>query len=340
MTAKLRKNERILNLLAYLMKSDRVVPFDEIRNQVDGYNKVDACDKSVLRNFERDKKALRETGIQVDYSYDVVRGVWGYVVIRPEGAGAGVHLDEREVNLLMRIASTAGRGAGAVAQDLASACQKLLAANPLSAMPATDSELDVAEALAGESGQYAENLQVATLAVEEHKRIVFTYTTYSSDEESRRLVEPYGLMPWQGEICLAGRCVATDTVLVFRIDRVRGDVRLADGDEASEFQVPADFDISGYVGRSMWEKSNNEPVEVTVKLDELAAWFAEALPARAMVLKKNPDGTAFARLRVRNRWNFYRWLLTWHTHAKIIDSGEVAEGFLEFLAKVHSTWPR
>src|SRR5205814_4718780 len=55
------KTERILNLVSFLLKERRPVPWREIAGRVVGYD--DGSDpKSLERRFERDKSALKEMG--------------------------------------------------------------------------------------------------------------------------------------------------------------------------------------------------------------------------------------------------------------------------------------
>src|SRR5688572_5382830 len=70
------KSERILNLIAVLLRSEEPVPLTEILGKVTGYNDQASRD-SLMRRFERDKKVLRDMGIPVEHAAGPF-GVEGY----------------------------------------------------------------------------------------------------------------------------------------------------------------------------------------------------------------------------------------------------------------------
>ena len=79
--AQISKIERILNLVSYLLKERRPVPWREICGRVVGYD--DGSDpKSLKRRFERDKAALKELGIPIKFFGPGTYDTEGYVVSR------------------------------------------------------------------------------------------------------------------------------------------------------------------------------------------------------------------------------------------------------------------
>ena len=130
MKTPIRKTERILNLLAYLMKSRRVVPFEEIRANIDGYNDDGTNGKTVARRFERDKEAFEALGVKLVYTCDA-KGVWGYAINTADTHVSSGSLSSGEISLLAALSSAGGNAPDPLRADLASACQKLLARHPL-----------------------------------------------------------------------------------------------------------------------------------------------------------------------------------------------------------------
>jgi len=339
MKTNIPRNERILNLLAYLMKMDFVVPFEEIRANVDGYNEEGTRQETVARRFERDKAVLRDLGIELEYKYDPLIGVWGYFLPKRSSHRGGLDLSQDEVRLLMSLAAFAAKSDGPLADNLAGACQKLLAQSSLSELGEDISDFHfVMKPDEASDGSLSANLQVLALAVEEVRRVEFTYYSISRDVVGKRSVEPYGLKFSRGHWYLVGRCLDAEEIRVFRLDRIRGAASFAGDGDGGQYTIPEGFSVDDYVGLGPWEMSRSRPTKVTVRLDQRATWLVEGTESRVS-LKKNPDGTSVAEVLVANERGFYRWLLTFGTHAKIIAPRSIIEGYLDFIGKVRSAWP-
>jgi proteasome accessory factor B len=119
------KTERILNLVSYLLKERRPVPWREIAGKVVGYD--DGSDpKSLERRFERDKAALKEMGIPVAYYPPGTHEREGYLIPREACFLDRLELLPHEATLLNLVTELALRKGGTgFSADLMSALQKL-----------------------------------------------------------------------------------------------------------------------------------------------------------------------------------------------------------------------
>lgn len=119
------KTERILNLVSYLLKERRPVPWREIAGKVVGYD--DGSDpKSLERRFERDKAALKEMGIPVAYYPPGAHEREGYLIPREACFLDRLELLPHEAALLNLVTELALRKGGTgFSADLMSALQKL-----------------------------------------------------------------------------------------------------------------------------------------------------------------------------------------------------------------------
>ena len=339
MRTNIHRNERILNLLAYLMKLDMVVPFDEIRANVDGYNDSRTNADTVARRFERDKTVLRDLGIALEYKFDSLLGVWGYVLPKRSSHLGGVDLSQDEVQLLMALGTFAAKSEGPLADNLAVACQKLLAQSTLNILGGelTNVHFFVMPDEAAAGGLSA-NLQLLALAVEKARRVEFSYYSIARDVTGTRRVEPYGLKFSRGQWYLVGRCLDAGEIRVFRLDRLRSAADFIEADGAAEYSIPEDFSVDDYVGLGPWELSSSKPTKVTLELDESATWLVEETEGR-LSLKKSANGTSLAEVLVSDERGFYRWLLTFGTHVRILAPRAIIDGYLDFVGQVRSAWP-
>jgi predicted DNA-binding transcriptional regulator YafY len=120
------KTERILNLVAYLLKERRPVPWREIAGRVVGYD--DGSDPRALeRRFERDKAALKEMGVRIIYCPPGTHAESeGYLIPREACFLDKLELMPHESALLNLLSELALRKGGtAFSADLMSALQKL-----------------------------------------------------------------------------------------------------------------------------------------------------------------------------------------------------------------------
>jgi len=329
MKTALRKNERVVNLLAFLLKSRCPVTLEEMRRDVDGYNDRGTSAATVARRFERDKAALRALGVEVLYSEDML-DVPGYFVPKPAAYMRGVELDAEEAQLLMALTAAAGHSDSPLAGNLASACQKLLAQTTACESPEGVSSRIVLYPAAVAQPRLASNLHTLAAAIESRSRCSFTYYAIIRGETSRRTLEPYGLKFCRGAWYVVGRCCDRDHVRTFRLDRIRDRVRRATQSAGRAYDVPPDFNIDEYVGASPWQLSCEKPVRVTVEFDDIGAWLLEeSLPSDARVVRGS--GGATASLAVRSILPFFKWVSSFGTHARIAAPREAADMFISFL---------
>ena len=61
---KISKTERLLNLISFMLRTPRPVPFSQIAGHVVGYDDEARID-SIEKRFDRDKAELRNMGIPV-----------------------------------------------------------------------------------------------------------------------------------------------------------------------------------------------------------------------------------------------------------------------------------
>jgi predicted DNA-binding transcriptional regulator YafY len=160
-------------------------------------------------------------------------------------------------------------------------------------------------------------LAVLQDAVADRRAVRCSYYSIGRDVEGERVLEPQGLFfNW-------GRwyCVATERsghrFKVFRVDRIRG-AELIPGDEG-RFPPNPRFRIRDFLGRSAWELSDTPAFEVTVRFQFPESRWVLAQGVGDVVEPLTDDGGAVLRFHVRDAGPFLRWLLTFRTHADVLE---------------------
>lgn len=255
--------ERLLNLVIALVHTPGRMTKDQIRRTVAGY--ADATtDESFERMFERDKDTLRDLGIPVTtvtasgHGDDI-----GYRVDQDAYALPPVELTSAELGAL----SLAGEfwQDRAVRTDASRALTKLRAVGAGAA--ATDLVAGLTPRVRAGGDAFAPLLD----AVQERRRVRFTYRAATTGEVRERLVEPWRLVARRGGWFLVGRDVDRAAARSFRLSRIEGRVRPVDEAEAFPAPEPAELDAA----LRTWDAGHEQSALLALRPER-----AEALRAR------------------------------------------------------------
>ncbi len=296
--------ERVLNLLALLLDTRRVLTREEIVHDVAGYP---AQITAYRRAFERDKETLRGMGVPLTTESIGDGSELGYRV-RPEDYYLpDLGLDAEEAAALrvavsaVSLGSHAGQGAlmklGGLADE---------AVAPLASLP-------IAPAL-------------ATLFEAFRARAVVTFT----HRDRVRTVEPWGLSSKRGHWYVVGFDRDRDAVRAFRADRIDGDVEVG---TPGAFDAPPDFRPDDHVESRPWLLGDSPAVTVRMRVDSdhIDAVIAE-LGADATV-QEGVDG-AVVEMPVTNPAAFRAFVLGFLEHAEVLEPPEVRADVVSWLERV------
>jgi proteasome accessory factor B len=225
-----RKVERLLNLVICLLNTRRPITAAQIHDSVAGYPEGD---EAFARMFERDKSELRELGVPVTVE---ALSAWddevGYRINPGDYALPDIDLAPDEAAALAlaarfwQQASLAGAASGALL--------KLRAAGADTGdVSRTGVELHVTSTEPAFSAVWD--------AVQQRRPMSFAYHNPQSPKPAPRTVEPWGLVSWHGRWYVAGQDRDRGEPRVFRLDRVRGAVKLLGA--AGDVVPPTDVDI-------------------------------------------------------------------------------------------------
>jgi len=340
------KSERLLNIVSFLLKARRPVSLAEIKDAVEGYRDDDAADASLDRRFERDKAALRELGVPLVYVGEGDPSGPGYVIPREEYFLPRLQLTPSETALLRAVGQFAMTGAaGPVSDALRSAVRKLrFDAAGREDLHGTDEERFLFQrrkpGATPDASPLAGELTAAALG---RRAVTFEYYSVTSDTVARRRVAPYGVGFSNGHWYTVGRDLDRRAIRVFRMDRIRGEIkRLRPDATREEFEIPADFRVQDYVGLPPWLFGQAEPILVRIRLDADVAFMARMRPAPGDVWETHADGAATVTRQATNVESLVGWVLGFGRHAQALEPPDFArrvQDALRALAQAHRGKP-
>jgi proteasome accessory factor C len=155
----------------------------------------------------------------------------------------------------------------------------------------------------------ADVLRTLQLSLKERRKVLVDYYSFGRDETGERVVQPWRLFSSGGHWYLLAWCEKVAGKRLFRVDRVRSAVVLAE-----QFDPPADL---GPV--SVYEGSPDDPL-VVLDLAPGARWIAEQYPNEGVV--DLGDDNVRIRLRASSRAWLERLLLRAGPDATVISGAD------------------
>jgi predicted DNA-binding transcriptional regulator YafY len=248
--------------------------------------------------FERDKRALRDEGIDVEVS--------------GEGDEAGYRIDPGRYYL----------------PDLGLTDDEVRALNV--AMAAVRLNTDAGTGAASKLGApLLDAPPLLTLAFQPGVPVLMDASRAAATVRFRyggvdREVEPWGVLTRDGYWYVTGLDRTRGERRTFRVDRVEGEVAVG---EPGSYTVPDDFDVRTALPDEPWRLGGETVYEVDVVVDAVGA----ARLGDVEVRERRPDGAAVVRLDVTNLAGFRSWLFGLLGHARVVSPPEVVDDVTTWL---------
>ncbi len=297
--------ERVTNLLALLLETQRPLTLDEIASELDGYSHSTAALRGA---FERDKALLREAGVPID---TVVlsgerSGATAYRIDRDRYELRGLELTTEEQHALQLAVATVRSG------DARFGLLKLGGSNHDDAavvanVPALDALPTLREAAAARA------------------TVRFEYRSTMRD------VQPYALLLREGFWYVIGHDAGHDEVRTFRVDRIAGDVAVGDG---ASFVRPEGFDARDAFPtdpKQLADGDGDVAEMATVLIDAGRAALAIDELGEASIVERRPDGAVVVDVACANLGAFRSWLFGFGLHAEILRPPDVRAAVVAWL---------
>lgn len=313
--------ERLLDLVSFLLATDRPVEWTEIREAFPA-DYLEGAEQSCLRKFERDKAELLDLGIPMEWVASEEGSRGGYRIDKGRYYLPDLDLTPRERTLLSVAGAAAlQQGAFPFRDDLVRALGKLSFPHP-----GLRASLLPAERAFAEDGL----LDLLGRAVATRADVSIAYRSYGG-MRTERILSPYGLAFRNGAWFLVGHCHLRQGVRTFSVERILSAEEV--GGEGA-FPVPEGFDLRTHVGREPWELDLHPAREVELLIGPGAIPLARNLFGPASI-REMEDGLRIL-LRVTNDEAILRLALRMAPHAEVLAPADLRERVREAARSIAS----
>src|ERR671922_1873628 len=229
-------------------------------------------DEAFARRFYSDRAELLALGVPLQSQRDEFTGEELYTLRSENYFLPQLDLKDDELAAL-QTALYLLEGKFAYAEPLRLALQNLALGRPgfVEAPTATAGRVEVLDP--DYSPEMPGRLAKLEGAISKQRTVKFDYWSISRDVVSERTLNPYALMPENGQWYVVGHDLDRDDIRTFRVSRIRGEIRFATRRER-DFRVPTDFDIDRYRGRPPWQ-IGDVAGEARIELAGDTAWWVE-----------------------------------------------------------------
>lgn len=310
----MKRVERLINLIAALLDTERPMTAEQIRSEIAGYDQTNF--QAFRRAFERDKHDLRELGIPIEAvsnpSDPFNDQADAYTIRKDRYYLPDLDLEDDELAALT-LAADAVLGAG---EEAVTGLRKL-------AIDRDDLPPDRGRVVWGADLSAGQPLLAEVYAaLVERSPVGFAYERHDGTT-SERTVEPYGLVHKRGRWYLVGRDTTRGEPRSFRLDRVRGAVMRGSG----SYEIPADFDAAEHLAGEAFAIGPDPAATAVVWFSERLRWWAERswphLPVR-----DGKDGGIEIEIEHANVEGLVSWALAFGTDVEIVAPPEARAAML------------
>jgi proteasome accessory factor B len=318
--------ERLVNLVAALIDTDRPLTRSEIRERIEGYSDDP---EAFRRNFERDKELLREMGMPLltePVDQNLGGDEVGYRIPRERYELPDPGLDDSELAALRLAASAVQVDSPWADEAVTRALRKLGGAVSDSQggrsgngdLPAADRSQARLAALPAEDAAAA-----AFAAIGERRRLRFSY------RGEERVVDPWRLSFRRGRWYLAGYDQARGDERLFRLDRVEGEMQ-PEG-PAGAFERP-----TGIAGKPppAWRIGDEDEVTAELLADPDQVRFVRDSLEGEGSEEERSNGSVVFRFPVRNVPAFRSLVLGFLEHVEVLGPPALREDLVTWLESI------
>lgn len=299
------KLERLLDLIAELLHTERPLSAEELHERLPGYPE----DRdSFKRAFERDKADLREMAVPL--RIEPIPGTNptrdGYRIDQDEYGLPDPGLDPDELAAI-HLAANAVRLDGANAHP---GLRKL-------GGTAVDDDHERGSAVLPSAPHLPEVFE----AVGQHRQLRFRY------RDKDRVVDPFRLHHERGHWYVQGHDHEPGESRSFRLDRVQGDLVAGEPDS-----IEVVVDVEAHPIRlDAWALGDDDPIEATIRVDAPQAALAARLVGSSGDAIWEDDGSVVLRLPVRRVEGFRNFVLSFLDDAEVLGPAELRADVISWL---------
>ncbi|RNB76250.1 helix-turn-helix transcriptional regulator [Brevibacillus panacihumi] len=162
-------------------------------------------------------------------------------------------------------------------------------------------------------------------AIVQDVTISCAYYTMSREDLTRRMIDPYYLVPRAGHLYLIGFCHLRGEVLTFRLNRFHS-IELTH----KKFFIEDDFQIDAYLDKLWGIKADGRETTFTVRFSrDVARYIKEHRYDSKPQLEDLADGSLLLRVTTRGAEEFLRWMKQYGKDAELLEPAEYRRQLLE-----------
>ncbi len=196
----MKKAERLLDLITFMLNTTQPVSFEEIQNAF-SEDYAEGKEDAIARKFERDKADILDLGLPLKFVVGDEDEKGCYIIDRQKYSLPQINLEPAELVVLC-LASTAALDLGdsPFTQDLTLALNKIGFATGDRAHGGFSSLRVCSSDRLGEviAARRQETLNSIRVAINHHKTVILFYHSLWRDQKNKRKVNPYGLVCRRG----------------------------------------------------------------------------------------------------------------------------------------------
>src|SRR5215218_5700929 len=278
------------------MAERRPLTARDVKQNVEGYSEM--SDEAFARRFYADRQELTALGVPLRGQRDEFTGEELYTLRSEQYFLPALELTDDELAALQTCLYLL-EGRFAYAEPLRLALQNLTLGRP-SFEPPSETARRVEVSDPDYSPEMPGRLAKLENAITKQRTIKFPYWSPARDEERERSVNPFGLFFDNGAWYFVGQDLDDDRRKMFRVSRIRGEIRFATRRER-DFRTPTDFDADEYRGRPPWQVGDLVG-EARIRVAPNTGWWVERLYGDRGRLEGDVFVTAYASLPMLAAW--------------------------------------
>ncbi len=315
---------RQLSLVAFLMAERRALTAREVKSCVEGY--ADMSDEAFARRFYSDRTELTALGVPLESQRDEFTGEELYTLRSEQYFLPAIELSDEELAALQTCLYLL-EGQFAYSEPLRLALQNLALGRPGAPQAPSANAVRVNVLGADYTHEMPGRLSKLEAAISKQRTVRFTYWSIGRDDLAERVVNPFALFSDGGSWYLVGHDLDRDAERMFRVSRIRGDIRFATRRER-DFRAPEDYDTSALRGRPAWQVGEPQG-EARVAVSPDTAWWVEREYAERGVVEDGVFTTPYSDI-----GQLASWILRQDGRARPLSPRELVEAVTDGLVRV------
>ena len=306
------------------MAERRALTAREVKSCVEGY--ADMSDEAFARRFYSDRAELTSLGVPLESQRDEFTGEELYTLRSEQYFLPAIELSDDELAALQTCLYLL-EGQFAYSEPLRLALQNLALGRPGVPSPPSANAVRVNVLGADYTHEMPGRLSKVEAAISKQRTVRFTYWSIGRDELSERVVNPFALFSDNGSWYLVGHDVDRDAERMFRVSRIRGDIRFATRRER-DFRAPEDYDTSALRGRPAWQVGGIRG-EARVEVSADTAWWVAREYAERGTVEEGVFTTGYSDI-----GQLAGWILRQDGRARPLEPKELVDAVAEGLDRV------